>query len=273
MKNLSGKTAVVTGAASGIGRSLALKLAGLGASVVAVDFDRDGLAKLGQQIERNSDHLLRHLDVSDRAAIEQLAADVQSRYGGADIIVNNAGVSLSDTVENMNYDDMEWIIGINLWGVIYGTKAFLPQLLRAPEGHIVNISSVFGLIAVPTQSAYNITKFGVRGFTESLRHELKNTNVSATCVHPGGIQTNIARNGRIRTAYNADSKDEAVAQFDQLARTSPDRAADKIIGAIRRRKKRLLIGPDAVLIDVVQRLVPVRYWSIMDTVFPTKVKD
>ncbi len=181
-----------------------------------------------------------------------------SEHGAVHLVVNNAGVALSATVEAMSYEDLEWLMGINFWGVVHGTKAFLPHLVSAGEGHIVNISSVFGLIGIPSQSAYNAAKFAVRGFTDSLRIELdaQRCGVSATTVHPGGIRTNIARNARIdpSTVAIAGDPEQAIAEFDRMLRTSPEDAAAQILTAVRRNRRRALIGPDAVVFDVVSRL-------------------
>src|SRR5262249_3300471 len=182
-------------------------------------------------------------------------------HGAVHLVVNNAGVALSATVEEMTYDDLAWLLGINFWGVVHGTKAFLPHLLRADEGHVVNISSVFGLIGVPSQSAYNASKFAVRGYTEALRQELEGTNVRVTCVHPGGVKTNIVRNGRTVRNTNGEMIDpETMARgFDAMARTSPEKAANIIWSGVLANDPRVLVGTDAHIIDFVQRLFPTGY--------------
>jgi butyryl-CoA dehydrogenase len=183
-------------------------------------------------------------------------------HGGVHLVVNNAGVALGGTITETSYDDYEWLLGINFWGVVHGTKAFLPHLLAADEGHIVNVSSVFGLIAVPGQSAYNAAKFAVRGFTECLRQELEleGRRVSATCVHPGGIRTNIAR--AMRNRHDAISTAEAARRFDELARTTPETAALRIVRGVQRNARRVLIGADAHAIDLVQRLTGTGYQAL-----------
>lgn len=200
MKSFEGRVAAITGAGSGIGRALAEQLAGHGAHLALSDIDDTGLAETVRRCEgRGVKVTSAHLDVADRAAVDAWAEAVAAEHGKVNLIFNNAGVALGATVEDMSIEDMTWLMNINFWGVVYGTKAFLPHLKAAGEGHIVNISSVFGLISIPTQSAYNAAKFAVRGFTDSLRIELDamNCGVSCTTVHPGGIKTNIARNARM----------------------------------------------------------------------------
>ena len=177
------------------------------------------------------------------------------------LVVNNAGVALGTSIEDMAYEDFEWLMGINFWGVVHGTKAFLPHLIASGDGHVVNISSVFGLIGVPSQGAYNAAKFAVRGYTECLRQELEIAGhpVSATSVHPGGIKTNIARNARMNEGEGGFSRQETADQFDRMARTTPERAAQVILEGVLRNRRRVLIGTDARIIDWVQRLLPAAY--------------
>jgi NAD(P)-dependent dehydrogenase (short-subunit alcohol dehydrogenase family) len=268
MKTLEGKLVAITGAASGIGRALAEACAASGAKLALVDVDEDGLARTAENARlsgRGRAVDTQRLDVADRAAIYAWAARIESELGGADALINNAGVSLSHRIEKMSDEDFEWLFNINFWGVANGCKAFLPQLLRKPEAHIVNLSSVFGIIGVPTQAAYNAAKFAVRGYTESLRQELRKTGVRVTCVHPGGINTNIARRGRhYEDATGQPTNTErAAAEFARAARTSPEQAARTIVGAILEDKPRLLIGADAYLIDALARLFPSSYdWVV-----------
>jgi NAD(P)-dependent dehydrogenase (short-subunit alcohol dehydrogenase family) len=266
MKTLSGKTVAITGAASGIGRALALECAQLGARLAIVDIDERGLDETaGQARGRGAEVLAGRLDVGSRAAIHAWAAQVEQATGGADVLINNAGVSLSHRVERMSDEDFEWLFNINFWGVVNGCKAFLPQLRSRPEAHIVNLSSVFGIIGVPTQAAYNAAKFAVRGYTEALRQELRDTSVRVTCVHPGGIRTNIARRGRhYEDAFGAATDAErAAAEFERAARTSPEAAAHRIVAAVLGEKPRLLIGADAYVIDALARLLPASYDSVI----------
>jgi NAD(P)-dependent dehydrogenase (short-subunit alcohol dehydrogenase family) len=264
MYDLNGKVAVVTGAGSGIGRALAQQFAAKGCKLAIADINEANLhetaASLGTEV------FAQKLDVADRAAVYDFAAAVKQKFGTAHVVVNNAGVAVSQTIDALEYKDFEWLMGINFWGVVYGTKAFLPMLIAQNDGAIINISSVFGIISVPAQGAYNSAKFAVRGFTECLRHELKvaGSRVQSICVHPGGIRTNIVRNARVfRSVDGETDKNKMVKQFEQGARTTPDGAARTIIDGIERGKVRVLIGGDARMIDWIQRLMPVRYWNIL----------
>ncbi len=223
----------ITGAGSGIGRALAQDLSSRGANLSLADVDSDGLAETVLLIEADSTSAVKTkvtatvLDVSDRDAVEAWAAQVVEEHGKVNMIINNAGVALSATVEAMSYEDFEWLMNINFWGVVYGTKAFLPYLKESGAGHVVNISSVFGLVSIPTQSAYNAAKFGVRGFTDALRMELEieQSGVSSTTVHPGGIRTNIARNARtdLSVLSISGSAKELSDNFDRLTLTTPEK--------------------------------------------------
>ena len=258
MGYVSGKIAVITGAGSGIGRALALQLNREGCQLYVSDINADGLNKTLEILSRKNvaaDGQV--LDVADKEAMLAWADRIAAAEDHVDIVINNAGVALLSLVEDNKYEDFEWLMGINFWGVVYGTQAFLPLLRRANQGHLVNLSSVFGLISVPTQSAYNAAKFAVRGYTEALRQEMDGTNVHICCVHPGGIKTNIAR--AARSTDTAVSAEERGNEFAKLARTTPEVAAQKIINAIEQRKKRLLIGRDAIIISLLCRLFPVSY--------------
>ena len=254
----TGKLAVITGAGSGIGRALALHLNREGCALCLSEINPETLeATLGMlpraEVPASGDVL----DVADREAVHAWAERVGARHGHADIVVNNAGVALVATVEETDYADLDWLMGINFWGVVHGTRAFLPLLRRAQQGHLVNISSVFGLIGVPTQSAYNAAKFAVRGYTEALRQEMADSNVHVCCVHPGGIRTAIARNAR--GGAPGLTAEERGTEFEKLARTTPESAAAQIVGAIERRRERLLIGRDARYISLLARLFPAGY--------------
>jgi butyryl-CoA dehydrogenase len=259
VKHFDGRVAAITGAGSGIGRALAVELARRGAHLALSDIDEVGLAATVARCEgarvKVSSQLL---DVADRSAVFAWADRVVAEHGQVNLVVNNAGVALGATIEGMSYEDFEWLMGINFWGVVHGTKAFLPHLKAAGEGHIVNLSSVFGLISIPSQSAYNAAKFGVRGFTDALRIELDmdDCGVSCTTVHPGGIRTNIARNARMdgSVATLAGGPERAHEQFDRVAMTSPETAARRILTAVERNRRRTLIGPDAKAIDLISRL-------------------
>ncbi len=270
MRELHGRVAVVTGAASGIGRALAIALAREGCALALSDVNEVGLAETRTLLPGDGGQrvTLDRLDVADRPAMLAYADSVVAEHGAVHLVVNNAGVALDATIEEMRWEDLDWLIGINFWGVVHGTKAFLPHLRRAGEGHIVNVSSVFGLIGVPGQAAYNAAKFAVRGFTESLRQELDMAGgrVSATSVHPGGIRTNIVRNARVGTTRaTAQTRDEMVALFDRTARTSPEAAAAAIVRGVRRNARRVLIGVDAYAIDRLQRWLPTGYQRVVTT--------
>jgi NAD(P)-dependent dehydrogenase (short-subunit alcohol dehydrogenase family) len=262
MKRLGGKVVAITGTASGMGRELAIQCAALGSRLAISDIDEEGLADTAEKVRAAGAEVdAIKLDVADRKGIHAWAARIAEKMGGADVLVNNAGVSLSHSIESMSDEDFEWLFNINFWGVANGCKAFLPQLKAKPEAHIVNTSSVFGIIAVPTQGAYNAAKFAVRGYTEALRQELKSTSVRVTCVHPGGIKTEIARRGRHYEDPQGRPTDtaRAAADFERVARTSAADAATAIIRGVQKDQPRILIGTDAYLIDLVARLFPARY--------------
>jgi NAD(P)-dependent dehydrogenase (short-subunit alcohol dehydrogenase family) len=264
MKSFDGRVAAVTGAGSGIGRAVAHELVRHGAHVALSDIDDAGLAETVSRCAAHGTKVTSdHVDVSDRAAVYAWADRVVSDHGRVNIIVNNAGVGLGATVESMSYEDFEWLMGINFWGVVYGTKAFLPHVKASGEGHVVNVSSIFGLVSVPSQAAYNAAKFAVRGFTDTLRMELEiqGAPVSVTTIHPGGIKTNIARNARMDPSVSllAPDPESARLAFERIFITSPEKAARQILTAVRRDRRRALIGPDAKLIDLVSRLPATLY--------------
>lgn len=259
MKNLNGRIAAITGAGSGIGRALAEELSRRGAHLALSDVNEVGLAETVARCEGRGVKVTSQIvDVADRAAVEAWADLVVDEHGAVNLIFNNAGVAVAATVESISYEDFEWLMNINFWGVVHGTKAFLPHLKAAGEGHVVNVSSVFGLVSIPSQSAYNAAKFAVRGFTDALRIELEidPCGVSATTIHPGGIATNIARDARVddSVADVAGSTEEAMVEFDKFLRTPPEKAARQILKAVERNRRRALIGPDAVVFDAVSRL-------------------
>jgi NAD(P)-dependent dehydrogenase (short-subunit alcohol dehydrogenase family) len=264
----TGATAVVTGAASGIGRALAVQLATRGANLALSDVNDSGLAETVSMCEASGGGSGKarayHLDVSDREAFLAHSDEVLSEFGRVDMVFNNAGVSVTATVEEIGWEDFDWIMGINFWGVVHGSKAFLPHLIDSGDGYLVNISSVFGFIGVPSQSAYNAAKFAVRGFTEALREEMvmERKPVTVCCVHPGGIRTNIARNGRA-AALNEAEKEKMAADFERIARTSPEKAARTILRGMERRRARILIGPDAYAIQAMERLLGSRYENLV----------
>ncbi|MEV5001454.1 SDR family NAD(P)-dependent oxidoreductase [Nocardioides sp. LML1-1-1.1] len=277
MKNLSNKVVVITGAGSGIGRALAVNLAGKGARLALSDVNEAGLGETVELAVKagSPDVHTARLDVADKAAFAAYATEVAEHFGQVNVVINNAGVALAGDVTDLTYEDMEWIVGINFWGVVYGTKEFLPHLIASGDGHIVNLSSLFGLLAMPGQSAYNATKFAVRGFTEALREEMliARHKVGVTSVHPGGIKTAIARSARV-----SDKEDQAATAklFDEkLARMTPDRAAEIIVKGITKNQARVLVGLDAHALHNFQKFTGSRYEDIVAVlskrVLPTKV--
>ncbi len=267
MKNFQDKVAAITGASSGIGRGLANELAQRGCDLALCDVNETGLQETVEQVRASGVRVTsQKVDVADRDAVYAWADQVVKDHGKVNLIFNNAGVGLGSTIEGMSYEDFEWLMNINFWGVVYGTKAFLPHLKATGDGHVINISSVFGLAGIPTQAAYNSAKFAVRGFTECLREELDmmDCGVSATSVHPGGIKTGIARASRLNSnmqdlGLNSDVSPEKV---ERGFITSSDKAARIIIGAVEKNKRRVLVGPDAYVFDSVVRLLPSAYQRI-----------
>ena len=271
MTSIAGKIAVVTGAGSGIGRAVAYELARRGAKLALSDVDAGGLAETVRHARViGADVHEQRLDVTDRDAVHSYAEAVAAEFGEVNIVINNAGVAFTGDVVDMHYEQLERVMDVDFWGVVHGTKAFLPHLIASGEGrdssHLVNISSLFGLLSMPSQSAYNAAKFAVRGFTESLRQEmlLAGHAVEVTCVHPGGIKTAIARNAGTAAGIN---QGEFAAFFDnKLAKTSAESAAKTIVRAIIGNQPRTLVGFDAKLLDALVRLVGARYQRLFTTV-------
>ena len=265
MKTLTGKVVVITGAGSGIGRALAVEVASRGSLVAISDVDEAGLAETVELVKAAGAPEVRadRLDVSDRAAFATYAVAVREQFGRVNVVVNNAGVTMTGDFEEITYDDFEWIMGINFWGVVTGTKEFLPHLIESGDGHLVNISSLFGLISTPGQSTYNSSKYAVRGFTEALREEMLIAGhpVGVTCVHPGGIKTGISRNGRKTAGQDPEALDRLFEK--KLARMEPERAAQIIVGAILKGKARQLVGIDAHLIHHACKLLGSRYQDVV----------
>jgi len=264
MKSFENKVAAITGAGSGIGRELAIELGRRKCHLALSDVNEDGLRETVEQTRALGIRTTsQRVDVAEREAVYAWADQVVTDHGKVNLIFNNAGVALASTVEGMSYGDFEWLMDVNFWGVVYGTKAFLPHLKASGEGHVVNISSIFGLAGIPSQSAYNSAKFAVRGFTESLRQELDmmGCGVSATSVHPGGIKTAIARSSRIDSSIRDLGIDEVDtgAKFEKAFITGADKAARVILDGVRRNDRRILIGPDARVFDWLVRLFPSSY--------------
>ena len=265
MKSLANKVVVVTGAGSGIGRALALDVAGRGALVAVSDWNETGLAETVELLKNAGAREVRSdvLDVSDRAGFAAYALAVRDQFGRVNVVINNAGVSHTGPVTEMEYADFDWLMGVNFWGVVHGTKEFLPHLIESGEGHLVNISSLFGLISVAGSSTYNASKFAVRGFTEAVRQDmlLAGHPVGVTCVHPGGVKTGIVRNGRVT---RGESHANVTATFDnELAKMTPERAAEIIVKAVVANKPRQLVGLDAHVLHQFARLVGARYQDVV----------
>ncbi len=262
MTFLKGGVAVVTGAGSGIGRALAQQLAAAGSALALADIDEAGIEQTAQTLEKRSAVVTTHVvDVAKEEDVKSFAGEVKERHGRATLLINNAGVSLHGDFQEVSLDDFRWLMDINFWGTVYGVRYFLPLLERERRAHIVNLSSVFGIIAPAGQVPYAASKFAVRGFTEALRHELEGSNVFVSCVHPGGIRTPIARHSRLGAGTPAPKREANIARFERLARTPPETAAAKILHGVERGAPRILIGVDAYQIDFLQRLRPASYWK------------
>lgn len=270
MKSFDHRVAAITGASSGIGRALALELAARNCHLALCSYsNQQGLAETAEQAARHGVKVTQaRVDVASREQVEAWAAQVVHEHGRVNLVINNAGVALAGTVAATGVEDYEWLMGINFWGVVYGTKAFLPHLETAGEGHVVNISSIFGLFAQPGMSAYNASKFAVRGFTESLRQELDlaRNGVSATCVHPGGVRTNIASSARTSDSIaelTGGSPADGMKQFEKLLNTTAEKAARDILRGVQKNARRVLVGVDAHAADRLQRLLPAGYQGLL----------
>jgi short-subunit dehydrogenase len=271
MTAIRGAAAAVTGAASGIGRALAIELAARGCDLALADRDEAGLATVAAEIAKIAKTSPRkvsvhRVDVGEPGQIADFARAAIAAHGGLNILVNNAGVALLGQFHEIDQAQMDWLININFWGVVHSTRAFLPHLATRREAHIVNVSSIFGIVAPPGQTAYAAAKFAVRGFSESLRHELQmaESPVRLSVVHPGGILTNIVRNSRAGTGVtDNERRAQAIERFDTIAKTTPKDAALRIIKGIEKNQPRILIGSDARFMDLLQRFRPATYWSVM----------
>ncbi len=257
MQNLPGKVVAITGAASGIGRSLARQLAGYGCHLALADWDEQSLEDTVNLLGPAGKVSTHKVDVASREQVYQWANDVVQQHGHVDCIINNAGVASMNTIEDFSYEDFNWVFDIVFYGVLYGSKAFLPYLKQRPDAHIVNISSVNGFFPFPRNGPYNCAKHAVKALNQTLIQELKDTPVKVTSVHPGGIRTNIVRNARFS---ERDTTDDSIKQridaFDRMANTSPDKAASVIIKGMLKNRKRLLVGMDAHVMDILCRLMP-----------------
>jgi short-subunit dehydrogenase len=268
MTAISGSAAAVTGAASGIGRALALELAARGCDLALADRDEAGMLEVAAEIGRSSKRKVSThcVDIGEPAQIQDFAKTAIAAHPGINIVINNAGVALLGGFNELDQAQMEWLFNINFWGVVHGTRAFLPHLVQQREAHIVNLSSIFGIIAPPGQTAYCAAKFAVRGFSESLRHELAmaNSPVRLSVVHPGGVLTNIVRNSRTGSGITDNARRaESIDRFDAIAKTTPPAAAQRIITGIEKNQPRILIGNDAKFMDLLQRFRPATYWAAL----------
>jgi short-subunit dehydrogenase len=268
MTTIRGAAAAVTGAASGIGRALALELAARGCDLALADRDEAGLQAVAAEIKglHASKLTIHRVDVAEPAQIEEFTQAAIAGHPGLNIVINNAGVALFGQFSEIDQTQMEWLININFWGVVRTTRAFLPHLATQREAHIVNLSSIFGIVAPPGQTAYAAAKFAVRGFSEALRHELQmaGSPVRLSVVHPGGVATNIARNARTGAGITDNARRaQAIDRFDTMARTTPAAAALRIIQGIENNQPRILIGNDARFMDLLQRFRPATYWKVM----------
>jgi short-subunit dehydrogenase len=269
MKSFADKVAAITGAGSGMGRTLAVALARRGCHVAVSDVNEGSLAETATMAAQHGVKVTsRTVDVAKRDEVYAWADEVVRDHGRCNLVFNNAGVAHSSTIEGIDYADFEWIVGINFWGVVYGTKAFLPHLKASGDGHVVNTSSLFGLVGIPSQGTYNATKFAVRGFSEALREELEVTGapVSATCVHPGGIKTNIARSARVHPSVKhlgVKDVEKSRASFEKMFRVTAEDAAETILRGVQRNARRVLVGMDAHFLDALQRLMPASYQKIV----------
>jgi NAD(P)-dependent dehydrogenase (short-subunit alcohol dehydrogenase family) len=266
---LAGRTAVITGAGGGIGRAIAESLARRHCNLALADIDSAALERAAADLSAGGIRISRHvLDVSDAKAVAALPVEVLAAHPRVELLVNNAGVALGGNFEQVGEADFEWLFGINFWGVVRMTRAFLPLLRAAPEARLVNLSSVFGLIAPPGQTAYAASKFAVRGFSDALRHELAGSSVGVTVVHPGGVNTAIARNARVHASASANEIESTRHAFQAALRLPAAVAGETIVRAVEQRRSRVLVGRDARIIAAAERLSPVSYWRLLQRITP-----
>ncbi len=264
MWNWNDGVAVVTGAGSGMGRCLAQQLAAKGSALALADVNEQGLAQTVSLLGTTKGRVTRHIvNLAEEAQVKKFAEVVAEQHGRASVLFNNAGVALLGNFEEISLGDFRWLMDINFWGVVYGTAYFLPLLRKEKRAHIVNTSSLLGFFGAAGQSAYCASKFAVRGFTESLHHELLGTNVGVTCVHPGFVRTAIAASAKEGARAGVKLRAQSIARFEKVARTAPEVAAAKILRGVARNKARILIGTDAYFVDIWQRLKPASYWNLL----------
>lgn len=263
-QQIKGGVAVITGASSGMGAALAKQLAGYGCNLALVDVNREGLAQTAAEVGSGITCTTHIVDVSDAEAMGTLASQVVATHGQVNMIFNNAGVAATGNFEVLPPEDFEWLMGINFWGVVYGCRAFLPHLRNASWAHVVNTSSIFGLISVPTQTAYHAAKFAVKGFTDSLALELEDSQIKVSCVMPGGVKTNIVQSSRFVASDNmSPTKDEMASTFETMANLTSDQAAAQILHGVAHGRRRILVGRDAQMLAALVRLLPVAYTKVL----------
>jgi short-subunit dehydrogenase len=261
---LDGRTAVITGAAGGIGRAVAMSLARRRCNLALADLDQSGLTATAELARNHGVRVSQHvIDVADRAAVAEFPQIVSQEHRGVDVLVNNAGVAVGGTFEQVSETDFEWLFEINFWGVVRMTRAFLPLLHASDDARIVNLSSIYGVVAPPEQTAYSASKFAVRGFSEALRHELEGSSIGVTVIHPGGVATSIAEKARLPAGVSDEEIARRREKYRKLLRLPPEVAGEIIVSAVERRQSRVLVGSDAKLISLIARLVPVSYWKLL----------
>jgi NAD(P)-dependent dehydrogenase (short-subunit alcohol dehydrogenase family) len=264
MAFLNDGVSVITGAGSGMGRCLAQQLAARGASLALADVSEEGLDETATLLAGAKGKITRHIvNVAEEAQVRGFAEEVAARHGRASILFNNAGVALLGRLNEISLQDFRWLMDINFWGVVYGVNYFLPLLMKERRAQIVNTSSLLGFFGASGQGAYCASKFAVRGYTESLHHELLGTNVGVTCVHPGFVRTSIAENAKVGQRAGGKLRQESLTRFAKVARTDATTAAAKILRGVALGKARVLIGPDAYFVDIWQRLKPASYWNLI----------
>ena len=264
MFDLKGRTALITGAGSGIGRAIAVSLARRGCHLALADLNEAGLAETARLLPPGIRVSRHRLDVADREAVAAFPATIAAEHGSLDLLFNNAGVALGGTFLQVSEADFEWLLEINFWGVVRMTRAFLPMLLTRPEARIVNLSSLYGLIAPPAQTAYSASKFAVRGFSQALANELEGGPVGVTVVHPGGVATAIANSARLPADVSAEESEEGRRVTNALLKMPPAQAGEIIVKAVEQRRRRVLVGSDAKVVAAIERLMPVGYWRVVE---------
>ncbi|MEW6763681.1 MAG: SDR family NAD(P)-dependent oxidoreductase [Pseudomonadota bacterium] len=261
---LANRVAVLTGAGGGIGRATALALARRGCHLALADIDGPAVEQVACDARQLGVRATHHrLDVADRAAVHAFPGLVDDAHGRVDLVINNAGVALGGSFEQIAPEDFDWLMEINFHGVVRMTRAFLPHLRESDEARIVNVSSIYGIISPPGQSAYSASKFAVRGFSNALRHELEGTTVGVSVVHPGGVATAIAKNARAPKDAPRDEIERGRAIAQRLLRMAPEQAGEIIVRGIARRQARILVGGDAKFVALLERLSPIHYWKLL----------